>query len=347
MRDAGDIKISRGIVHIVDHHRDDPVLSQVELDLAGHGKLVAYFAAQVRNALGDPAAGGADFTADGTGAAELCGAALNQPERFVELSRQLAQLLFRAMRKDQRISVGSLAVCLYEESNHAAEPFLALLKIDPSEMLAQRIVKLPQGLQVTFDVIDNVMPTASERLQKAALVRQHGRGEYDLLLLDRQTEKLAADFFAGGFLGVRPKLDELHHTKALYLGLHAAYDRMVKKDVLPPQRAEWFRREIDSAVTGTSFNLDEWLSRLRLPQGAPKVVAEELAKKLGPDREFPLSVEVGRQLTEKRYLRGEFGLRFEVESAHYEEVVRREEQLEDGKLLRLTLEVRNPKWVKK
>ncbi|HVT58561.1 MAG TPA: nucleoid-associated protein [Thermoanaerobaculia bacterium] len=347
MRDAGDIRISRAIVHIVDHHQGDPVLSQVELELTNHAKLVAYFEAQVRNALGDPAAGAADFKPEGTGASELCAAVLDNPARFVELSQNLARLLFQAMGKDQRISVGSLAACLYTGSEYPGESCLGLLKIDPSEMLAQRVLPLAQGQQVTLDVVENVMPTARERLQKAALVRQHGKGDYDLILLDRQTEKLAADFFAGGFLGAQPKLDELQHTKALYLGLQAASTRMIEKAVLPPDRAEWFRNEIQSAVTGRSFNLDEWLQRVPLPEGAAAVIGGELAKKVGPDREFKLDVEMGKQLTEKRRLRGDFGLYMEIESEHWDDVVQSVQEVDGGKVLRLRLEVHNPRWVRK
>lgn len=350
MREIGDVQISRGIVHIVDHHQSSPVLSDVELELAGAAKLVAYFAAQVRNALSDTAAGAADFKAAGSGAGGLCNAILAGagPDQFVPRSRQLAELLFQAMGNDQRISAGSLAVCMYSGSNVPGESFLALLKIDPSEMLVQTTQPLGKGLKlVTFDVVENVMPTAKERLQKAALVRQHGKGEYDLLLLDRQTEKLAATFFADAFLGAQQKLDEVQHTRALYLGLQAASTQMINSGVLPRERAEWFRREIDSAVTRTSFDLPEWLQELRLPEAAPDVIREELGKRLGPDQAFSLSDEVGRQLAEKRRVRGDFGVLLEVESAHYDEVVKDAKELEDGRLLRLTLEIRNPKWGRK
>jgi hypothetical protein len=347
MREAGDITISRGIVHIVDHFQADPVLSQTDLDLANHAKLLGYFEAQIRNALSDPLAGAASFSEGAPGAGKPCEALLASPGQFVPLSQQLAQLLFQAMKKDRRISVGSLAVCSYSGSLYPGETFLALLKIDPSEMLVQRIQPLPQGVLVTFDVVGNVMPTARERLQKAALVRKPRKGEYDLLLLDRQTEKLAANFFSSGFLGAAQSLDDLQHTKLLYLGLQAAAKRMTDDGVLPRDRSEWFSKEIESAVTGTSFNLDEWLQRLRLPEGAPEAISRELERKLGPDREFPLSVEVGKQLTEKRRIRGDYGLLLEIESAHYDEVVKDEEQLEGGTVLRLTLEVHNPRWVKK
>jgi 37-kD nucleoid-associated bacterial protein len=343
VRDAGDVKLLRGIVHVVDHRQEQPVLSELELDLEHHGELVSYFEGQVRNALGDPAAGAANFKAAGTRARELCASALAQPERFVLLSQELARLLFDAMGKDLRISPGSLAVCLYEGSSYPGESFVALLKIDPSLMLQQKVVELPAGRQVTFDLLDNVMPAARERLHKAALVRQPGKGEYQLLLLDRQTERLAATFFAEGFLGAQPKLDEVEHTRALYFGLHAAQERVLDEGLLPEAQAEWFRNEIESAVGGKRFDLDRWLAQLPVPDGAAKVIGGELEKKLGDDRAFTLSPELAGQLTEKRRLRGDFGLRFEVDSAHYGDVVREEKRLAGG-VLRLVLEVRNPRW---
>src|SRR5574342_226392 len=70
-----------------------------------------------------------------------------------------------------------------------------LIKIDPSEVLVQKIEKDRRGRRVVnFDIRGDAMPTAREKLQKAALILPKRRGaEYDMLLLDRQVAKVAAD----------------------------------------------------------------------------------------------------------------------------------------------------------
>lgn len=231
MRDAINIHVERAIVHVVDNQRKQAILSEVELSLAEQPKLQAYFDSQVANALTDPATSAAVFKPDGdTGTADLCYQVLGDEAKLIPNSQRLAERLFAIMAEDRRTVAGSLVVCLYSAANYLGNKFLALVKIDPSEVLVQKIARDRQGRRtVSFEVRDDALPTAREKLQKAAIVQPKRRGaEYELLLLDRQVAKVAANFFASGFLNATPALDAHARTDKFYTAAQTAYNRLVQ-----------------------------------------------------------------------------------------------------------------------
>jgi hypothetical protein len=175
MRDAGEIHVERAIVHIVDHRKPQLVLSEADLDLQGNGPLRDYFGGQVANALGDGRTHPARFNAEESQAAkDECLRILKRPSSLVASSQKLAHLLFDAMGTDQRITPGSLAVCVYRAKNYPNARFLALIKLDPGEVLRQKITHVDGKKVVTFEVEPNVMPSTRKRLQKAAPIAPEG-----------------------------------------------------------------------------------------------------------------------------------------------------------------------------
>jgi hypothetical protein len=260
------------------------------------------------------------------------------------------------MGKDKRIAPGSLAVCVYTAANYRGVDFLALIKIDPARALVQKVV--PRGRQriISFDVNDLVMPTAREKLHKAALIAPPGKDKsFDLLLLDRQVSAVAADFFADKFLNSIPARDPKDQTNDFYIGALNAYNRLraPAKGVVKvaEEEAGGFRDHIEAALQSPTVDLDDWIGKLPLPQEARAVVREEMEKRLPQDNRVVIEQEYARAtLLKKKRFRGEFGVLFEVESNHYGDVVLEEktERRLDGTLVtRLVLEVPALQWVKK
>jgi hypothetical protein len=346
VRNAAEIRLERGVVHVVDHlENPEPLLSQAELPLDRDADLRSYFQAQIRNASKDPAAAGARFVpADVGGAAQHCRALLASLDTFLTGSQRLAQLLFFAMRKDRRISPGSLAVFRYTAGNYPGRPFLALLKLDPSVMLVQQVRTVSGGVVVSLKPIEDVLPGTRERLQKAALVQQPPQsGDPDLLLLDRQTEEVA-EFFARGFLQAEPLLDARERTKRLHLGLITAYNEV--KHLLTAEEAADFLLHIEALLRTEEVDLDSWIPNLGLPEEAEGKVSEKIDQQLAGERQFPLDTQFAReQLVQKLRFRGDFGVRLEVSADHYHDVVR-EVSERDGRT-HLVLEVPNFRLVKK
>jgi hypothetical protein len=372
MRDAKEIKVERAIVHIVDHLKENgTILSEAELSLSSAPKLKEYLNNQVANALRDTKTSAAKFhsTSDAS-AASHCYDLLGDPKKFVFASRALAQLLAIAMGADKRVKPGSLAVCIYSADNFESD-FLALIKIDPSETIVQKIEKDKDGKRrISLEVTEGAMPTAQEKLHKAALIKpRSSTGEYDLLLLDRQVANLA-DFFAKNFLNVEAILDARARTERLYIGLQNGYNRLTKQvqesqqvategkrsateplPYLEPEKAEVLQQQIELILQSKDVNIPEILDNLNFSDEAKQVIAEEVAGQLPVEQEFSIDpLYASEKLIKKKRFRGDYGVLFEIEADHWKEVVKEHTEIDlpgKRKGVRLTIEVSGLKWVKR
>lgn len=355
MRNAIDPKVERAIVHLINHRTKDLICSELELELEANPKLRDYFSNQVKNALGDNQTGSAKFSKDGDQLAiQNCYRILEDGKLFIPSSQELARLLFTAMGTDERIKPASLAVCLYTASNYSTK-FLALIKIDPTEALVERIETRNGKLVVTFDVRTDVMPTAREKLQKAALIPPKGTvRNLDLLLLDRQVAGVAT-FFAVKFLNAIPAIDPKDATVRFYMAAQKAHNRLAHSpsnapEHIEPEVADTLKQHIDLAVQGRSVDFKRLLEDLPLQPEAIAVVEEEFELEFPEEKRIKIDKQHAQEkLTKKKRFRGDYGVLFEVESAHYEEVVLETtiNQGPDGKVItRLLIEVPALQWVK-
>jgi hypothetical protein len=349
MRNAVNVRVERAIVHILDHRHNNLTLSDLELRLTPDERLQEYFDAQVVNALADGEAHAANFAQGGQEKTkEICIDLVDGRGGFVKCSKELAQRLYDAVGSDKRIAPGNLIVCLCSASN-LTKPFLALLKIDPSQVLVTRVSKSEGRRAVTFDIRGDVLPTVRERLQKAALVRHpRTRVEYDLLLLDRQVKGAAADFFAKTFLNARPALDARSRTDRFYMSVQSAYNAL--RPTLDAEQSEDLLTQLDAALEVKRLNTDVWVQALDLPEEAKSVIRTNLDEQL-PDREFDVDTAyASQQLVKKRRFRGDYNTLFEVEADHYATVVKQSKEFtrRDGTpVTQLTLEIPNLRLVKK
>jgi hypothetical protein len=335
MRYATDIQLDQFIVHILDPWQPDGfVLSERTLPLHGNQRLVEYFAAHIQNSLQDPAARAARFvTLDDEAVSGVCKALLDGGLDLVEGSRWLAERLYTIIAGDRRISPGDLALCFYRAGNQPHVPrYLALLKIDPSEVFRHKTERDPQeNLYVSFEIETDVMPTTREKLQKCAFVQPlDPRPEYDMMLLDRQVRPLVplpvARFFAENFLGAQLALDARQRTDRLYRGLVSAHNWL--RPELRPQEDESLRQAISSAVTSASINVDTWLEALPLSEEQKAQIDQVVSQEL-PDREFEIDRTYAEQLIRKRRFRGDYGLRVEVSAERYSQVIQSVQRVEE------------------
>lgn len=361
MRDPGTVTVQRAIVHLINHRKQNLICSEAELSFDGDDnrrKLREYFSHQVKNALTDSQTGSARFSADGDqSASQQSYQILANPERLIQSSKELARLLFDAMGTDARINPASLAVCIYTADKYPSTDFLALIKLDPTEALIEKVVNTEKGKQiVTFDVIDDVMPTKEVKLRKAALIPPEGsQKQFDLLLLDRQVAAIAANFFAYTFLNTLPAIDPRTSTETFYLAARNAYNRLVNPPTpeLPrinPGEADALQEQIQVALQGNSVNVRTWPAKLPLPKEAKAVVAAELKQEFPEEERIVIDPKhANDKLLKKTRFRGKYGVLFEVESDHYKDVVKEKTEVDrpDGRITRLVLEVPDLQWVKK
>jgi hypothetical protein len=358
MRDATDVNVQRAIVHLINHRKKDLVKSEAELDLNSNQKLRDYFSDQVRNALSDSRTGSALFSSDGDQSAiQESYKLLTDPTLFIPSSQELARLLFVAMGTDARISPATLAVCIYTAtvSKHPSS-FLALIKIDPTEALIEKLETQNGKQVVTFEVLNDVMPTKDVKLSKAALIPPKGTVKsLDLLLLDRQVTAVAANFFAYRFLNTVRAIEPSVLTQKLYLGAQKAYNRLqfppAGESQITPEEAIAFQQEIESVLQKPTVNIESWPKKLPLSEEARKIVADHIKSELPQEKKILIDRDFARdKLLKMTRFRGDYGVVFEVERKHFDKVVKKEEhwQTQDGKnMTRLVIEVPELQWVKR
>jgi hypothetical protein len=246
--------------------------------------------------------------------------------QWISFQHLKALLHLQHMAKDGRISAGDLAVCTYRATNHPNLPYyLALLKIDPTEVLRHKTVENDEGQRyVDFEFTTDVLPTARERLQKCAFIQPLApRLEYDMMLLDRQTgpgkvDRLA-QFFIDDFMGADPALDPEQRTKRFYMSAMSAQNRLRLE--LSPAQDETLRTAIEQAVTSTTVNVDTWIASLPLAESQKAQIDQVISENL-PDREFETAPEYTERSLRRRVFRGDHKLRVSVLTDEYSQVIR-------------------------
>jgi hypothetical protein len=332
MRDATQITIDELIIHILDPQGQGLVLSSIPVPLSGNEALVEYFSGHILTSLKDTSIKSARFrNINPEQTSGVCRALLRSETTLVEGSRHLAQGLFTILEGDQRITAGDLAVCFFKAENYPYSRFLAILKVDPSQIFSHVIRQDKRGnVYVSFET--NAQAFTSERLQKCAFIQplEPRHPEFDMLLLDRQRrvlEKQAiARFFSETFLDAEEVVDARKYTDMAYRSMVQAENRVRGK--LTETESEQLEEGILKAVTSRRLNLDSWLEALPLPEEIKVEIDRSISPRL-PVRDFPLDRGFSLQLVSKIKFRGDHNLRLEIPAENYYTLIVSEERITD------------------
>lgn len=277
------IALRRVIVHKVDHKMyDEPLLSDLESPVTGE---VASFLRQhiYSNRQHRHARAARFLESRGTppSTCSMCYDILDDPGRFVELSRGVATRLFESMREDKRISPGDLIVCTFVEIDDAASEWLGLLKMDPQDGFVGEREEVGGQLRVVLRRVPGVFPTGE--LQKCCFILpetlRQGR-RHDLIVLDQQAaryyvQRIVASFFLSDFLNCEVGFDSADVTQAFILHSH---DWVAQKEGVwsADDLARFRRRVVGSAadhlvdaaqlaeeIVSDAGERDEYLDHLR------------------------------------------------------------------------------------
>jgi hypothetical protein len=328
MRGIEKLILDRAIIHQVDPGPSGLGVSGRELALDNAPKLVEFLSGHIRNGLGDSQTRAAKWPDDAVSAEvpATCQALLEGTLDLITGSQRLATALHAAIRDDQRISRGALAVAIYRDatvSDLEAERFLALVKLDPSGVFRPEWHTDATGTRyLSVTELPNALPTLQQRLQKCAFVRAiRADDAYHLLVLDRQSPEVSAKFFMEGFLRAELAMDDKALTERLYRALLTVRRRL--QDAEPPLPADRLFA-LDDAIrglfAGRTIDLGEWLPTL--PQRERNAIDDEV-QSLQLDRAFDVDPETQAQLvTGKVRYRGDRGLRLQVDRDAYGDVVK-------------------------
>jgi len=327
MRQTQGVTLEAAIAHLVNPRKPNGyVLSERALPLGSQQHLTNYLAEHIQNSLTDPAATAARFDrANGGKLHKACSTLLDKKASFVKQSVIVAEELHAIISADQRVSPGALVVCTYKAANISATRFIAILKLDPSEVFQPQTKTDSKGRKyVAFKEISNVIPTTGERLQKCAFIRKLASGstDYDMMLLDLQKSgsKEPARFFQRDFLGAIPFGDAQTLTKDFYLAAIKGLNE-IRSDI-DQKEYEQVRKAIDVAVNSTSVDVDDWLKKLKLKK-KPKASLADVINPATPNRSFHTDPKWAQKVTQRRVLKGDHGLRLSIESQFFDQVIKK------------------------
>jgi hypothetical protein len=346
MRDLHDVRILRGVAHVVAPHDPTQLLKLSETELPLDGEVSNILIAYVRGGLDDAQAKAGVFVVRNRDRVSgVCARLLEPKPSLVELSQQLARSLYLVAENDSRVSDGTLAVLLCEALTIAETPvqFVAILKLDPSAKLRTAVDKDPVtgAWQIRYEVDLATLPSRHEKVQKCAFVRAvDPETDYEMLVVDRQRRgDVVSRFWVSDFLGAEFILDAPERTKRLYRALQVGRNE-VESELNAADLAA-LDQVISGAVVQASVNLDELVAALPVPQPIREQLGAVISQSL-PDREFDLDPGIARRFVRRRTYLGDNGLRLSVlaefaERVHVEDI---EPGGRDTRLRRVSFETR-------
>ena len=331
MRYVTDIQIESVILHILDPRGRGLVLSETPLQLGPNNRISEYFEHHIRRSLAHSATKAARFRStlpDST--SDICKGLFDGTRTLVEGSQSLAKKLYAILESDKRTKVGDLAVCFYQAGNYPGQRFLALLKIDPSEVFRHVEKTDSKGKKyVTLELESEAF--TEENLQKAAFVRPPlEEQKYDMMVLDYEARNRrrrdVARYFIEDFLDAEFALDSMQQTRLFYRAVIASLNAI--RPELSEKEYENVHTHLRTAITSATIDVDQWAEQLPLPTDKKQRIEERIRERL-PDRSFSPDQKVVSQLLKKRRFRGQYGLKVELNADHYDDVIKVVDRIED------------------
>jgi 37-kD nucleoid-associated bacterial protein len=333
VRDLENIKILRGVSHVIAPREPSKLLQLSEVELPLGGGVGEILAAHVDGGLHDSQAKAARFgVRDDASACGACTRLLASHPRLLVLSQQLARTLYAIAEKDERVSDGTLAVllCQADGAGGTTVRFPAVLKLDPSATLHTVTDEDPATgkPRVRYEVDPDSLPSRNEKIQKCAFVRAvDPAAEYEMLVVDRQRRaEIVGTFWVRDFLGAELVLDAPERTRRLYRALRSARNE-VEQELDATQLAA-LDQVIGGAVVQASVNIDNLVAALPVPDPIRARVDAVVSRTL-PDREFDLDPVVASQFLRRRTFRADNDVRVSVRSEFFEQMIHVED-LEAG-----------------
>ena len=161
-----DIRIKHVIVHILDSTIGMPVLSDTELE---YGSEVAEFLKEhiSRISSGDDAKE-CRFYKEQSEVYQMLDSYTD--ENFVEISKDIAAMLYEIMNSNIDIPAADLMVVRFKEGE---DEYLALLKMNYKSLYTHRTMALEDGEGNSNEIIrhKSILPSESQRLTEAAIIR--------------------------------------------------------------------------------------------------------------------------------------------------------------------------------
>ena len=312
MRDIEAAIVDEAIFHRIERTDDGEVflrLSETSIRTDDNElDVLDYLGKHIRASVGDNGAVAANIGDDALPISHALEMAL-EPATYVDASKDLARHLYEQVKKDKRISDGTLAVVRYRPlvDEVTGPGSLAIMKLDPSVQFTVEEETTASGVRITLRPVESVLPSVRERLQKAAFLRPTTDHEYRMLVLDRQTRgDDVASWFMSSFLGAEPATTDQTRTDDFYRAVSLIEQEL--GDDLGERERRHLAAARDQALRDATVDTRRWVENRSELTDDQKATAERVLQRELTDREFTVHRSTADKLLRRARYEGDEGL---------------------------------------
>lgn len=237
MRNIEEIILDKVYLCVLDRDNKNIILPSNALNL--NEQSYEFFEKHILKCLKDDEAKTGIFFGETNIVRELCGEVFLYEDEFITNSKKLAHMLYKSICNDDAKS-GDFAICVFESSS---SKYLALLKLEYSSSYVHYIRQCDEDIIVDIEKSSNALPLPTNKLQKAAIIKNKMQDEqYDLLLIDKDFDS----YFSKSFLNASGVRDRRENTKII----RNVSEKIARKAFRDnAKEAEEFRSSISEVLT--------------------------------------------------------------------------------------------------
>jgi len=185
------------------------------------------------------------FKPDAVHLKEKCEQLINQPERFVELSRQITSDFSGRHKGNMAAGVFVVAIVKYLAAAHDWRKLVYLVKMDKRPSFTYSYTEIEGKRIAIVEEVENSLNEDKDAIQKSALIDVSDYFVWGALALDRKKSIGLGDYFRE-FLGVTERQNDSTLTRLTHITLRQ-WIKEQDEDQLPPN-------EDANTFAGRSFN---------------------------------------------------------------------------------------------
>ncbi|QEK13763.1 nucleoid-associated protein (plasmid) [Crassaminicella thermophila] len=242
MRNTDAVMIKKAIIHVLDRNADAPILTDYEQEI--NEDIHEFLEKHIVKSLSSEENRKGKFRGGSTIVKDSCAAIFKNKETFIEASKDIANQLFKAMKKDNNIPSADLVICLYTAKD---KNYIGVLKLDYKKSFIHNVEFEEDKLKTSIVPQMIGLPGMSQKLQQCAFVKEiDEEDEYDLIFLDKQV--YGDDFeqlFSNVFLNCRSLIDDRDKTKIFKNVTEKWTRRNLKEDI---DKAQEVREEVIASM---------------------------------------------------------------------------------------------------
>ena len=219
------LEIAEFIFHIIQPDEDVIFMDEVSLQ----AKQKSFFLDRLRDI-----AEGTQFIfkTDSVHLKEKCEQLVDQPNRFVELSRQITNDFAERHKGQMSAGVFVVAIVKYLAAPNDWKKLVFLVKMDKGSSFTYSYKQHEGKCIATVEEIENSLNENKSAIQKSALIDVSDRFAWNVLAFDRTKRPNLSDYFRG-FLGVTERQQDSVLTRSAH-GTVRKWARKLPSDLLPP-----------------------------------------------------------------------------------------------------------------